>query len=261
MEKEIKILGESIYKLFFYFIIYSIIGYIVETCFGLVTTGRLESRQSFLYGPFLGIYGMGGVIFILLLKYFDKNNFTLFLGGFLVGSITEYIVSYVTDIFLHTKWWDYSDKILNINGRICLLYSMFWGILASFLVKVINPKLEILYEKITKKFNYKNVKKCLVVIILFLAIDCLLTAYAQEKFIIRMVVQNNIQVEKLEEYKKEYEQTYNDNKLLGKTINLLWNDKKMIKTFPNIKIQDKDGNIIYLNTFLPEIEPYYLKLW
>ncbi len=100
-KKELTILGNSIWKLFFYFIVYSFFGYIIETIYGIITTGRFESRQSFLYGPFLGIYGIAGVILIIFIKYFNKNNFTIFTAGFLIGSLTEYVISYITDIFLH----------------------------------------------------------------------------------------------------------------------------------------------------------------
>ena len=87
--KKFTILGMSIWRVLAYFIIYSILGYLIETLFGLVTKGVIESRQSFLYGPFCAIYGLGAVIMIGLLQYFKKNNFTLFFGGFLVGSVVE----------------------------------------------------------------------------------------------------------------------------------------------------------------------------
>ncbi len=61
-----------------YFIIYSVIGFIIETIFGLLTKGVLESRKSFLYGPFCGIYGIGAVVMIVGLQHFKKNNYTLF---------------------------------------------------------------------------------------------------------------------------------------------------------------------------------------
>ena len=254
------ILGISIWRIFFYFIIYSFLGYIIETIFGVITTGKLECRQSFLYGPFLGIYGLGGCILIIFIKYFSKNNFTIFCGGCIIGAITEYFVSYVTDVFLHTKWWDYSDRLLNINGRICLLYTIFWGILTLILIKFINPIVDKLYDKLEAKFTKKTVENILLIITVLLAIDCLLTAYAQEKFIIRMVVENNIKVENLEEYKKEYENTYN-NKYLSKVIYSLWGNEKMIKTFPNIKIEDINENTIYLSSLLPNIQSYYVKIF
>ena len=64
-EKKFKIFGISIWRIFAYFIIYSVIGYIVETLFGIARYGVVESRQSFLYGPFCAIYGIGAIIMIL----------------------------------------------------------------------------------------------------------------------------------------------------------------------------------------------------
>ena len=87
-KKKITILGINIWEIFGYFIIYSIAGYIIETLFALCRYGVLESRQSFLYGPFCSIYGVGAVIMILFLQYFQKNSLTLFAGGFIIGSIT-----------------------------------------------------------------------------------------------------------------------------------------------------------------------------
>ena len=114
-KKKFTILGMSIWRVLAYFIIYSILGYLIETLFGLVTKGVIESRQSFLYGPFCAIYGLGAVIMIGLLQYFNKNNFSLFFGGFLIGSVVEYLVSLFGEMMLHVKWWDYSNMPLNIN--------------------------------------------------------------------------------------------------------------------------------------------------
>ena len=74
-KRQFTVFGFTIWRLMAYFIIYSILGYIVETLFGLVTKGVLESRKSFLYGPFCAIYGLGAVVVILGLQKFKKNNF------------------------------------------------------------------------------------------------------------------------------------------------------------------------------------------
>ena len=92
-----------------------------------------------MYGPFCGIYGFGAVVLILSLRFFDKNNYTLFLGGCLTGSIVEYTMSFLGELLFNARWWDYSKRFLNINGRICLLYALFWGILSLVLMKMINP--------------------------------------------------------------------------------------------------------------------------
>ena len=90
----------SIWRILAYFIVYSFIGFVIETLFALINYNVLESRKSFLYGPFCGIYGIGAVIFIIILRYFDKNNYRLFFAGCLVGTITEYIINYLRRIFI-----------------------------------------------------------------------------------------------------------------------------------------------------------------
>jgi len=102
-KKPFTILGYSIWRLLAYFILYSVAGYIIETIFGIMTKGMWESRQSFLYGPFCAIYGLGAVIMIVFLQYFTKSNTTLFLGGFLIGSITEYLVSLIGELLFRHK--------------------------------------------------------------------------------------------------------------------------------------------------------------
>ena len=134
-----------------YFIIYSVLGSIVETLFGLVTKGVIESRQSFLYGPFCAIYGLGAVIMILGLQRFNKNNYTLFFGGFVIGSIVEYVISLIGEIIFNIKWWDYSSMAFNINGRVCIAFSFFWGVLAIYLMSHLNPLVDKFLDKISPK--------------------------------------------------------------------------------------------------------------
>lgn len=120
-KKKLKIFGISIWTILTYFIFYSIIGYIIESIFGIITKGVWESRQSFLYGPLCSIYGLGAVFIIVFSQYFKKNNFTLLIGGYIIGTFTEYIISFLLEIFLQTTWWDYSDRILNINRKSMLI--------------------------------------------------------------------------------------------------------------------------------------------
>ncbi len=202
----------------------------------------------------------GATVIILFSKYFNKNKITLFLGGFFIGAVTEYIISFLVEIMMQIRWWDYSDRILNVNGRICILYSIFWGILTVLLIKRFNPKIDKMIDKIKEKISNKVLKKIVIITTIFLVIDCVLTCYAQEQFINRMIVENNIEVENKEEIIEKYKRTYS-NKTLSNFINTFWNDKKMIKTFPNIKIQDKEKNVIYLDSLLHDTKSYYFKIF
>lgn len=257
-KKKITIMGLSIWRIMAYFIIYSVVGYIIETIFGIVTKGRWESRQSFLYGPFCAIYGLGAVIMIIFLHKYSKKYNTLFIGGFVVGSIVEYLVSWIGELMLGVKWWDYSDMPLNINGRICVYFSIFWGFLDLYLIASFNPKIDKMINWIKSKISIKMLKTLTLSVTIILLIDCIITAFAMSFFLIRMIAQNNLNVPKKEIIIQKYEDIYNNEKL-SNFIYTYWGDKKMIRTFPNVKVEDVDGNMIYIDSLLKDIKPYYFK--
>ena len=249
----------SIWRILAYFIIYSVLGYIIETIYGMITKGVWESRQSFLYGPFCGIYGLGAVVMIICLHKFPRKFNTLFIGGFIVGSIVEYVVSLVGEMLLGVKWWDYSSMPLNLNGRICVYFSVFWGFLGIYLIASLNPKVDKIIDWIKSKFKtYKGLKTFVMTVFILLMIDCVSTGFAIEFFLVRMIVQNDIDVDNKELVIEQYDKIY-ENEKLSKFIYRFWGDKKMIRTFPNLKINDKNGNIVYMDSLL-DIQPYYLKV-
>ncbi len=257
-KKKFTILGISVWRLVAYFMIYSFAGYVVETIFSIFSKGTLESRQSFLYGPFSGIYGIGAIVMILFLRYFNKNNNRLFIGGFIVGSIVEYTISLLAELILHVKWWDYSDKPFNIAGRICVYYSIFWGFLAVYFMSYVHPKVDRLIEKIKSKISIKKIKIITSAVTAFLVIDCVLTAYALEMFLIRKVHDYDLDVANKEYVLEKYDKVYGNEKTAN-FINTFFGDRKMIKTFPNLKTVSPNGNIIYFDMYVDGIEPYYYK--
>ena len=257
-KKEFKILGYSIWKILAYFIVYSVIGFIVETIYGMISKGTLESRQGFVYGPFCPIYGVGAVTMILVLHYFNKNTGRLFVGGFLVGSVVEYVLSFLGEVIFHLKWWDYSDRPFNLNGRICVYFSILWGLLAVLFMSYFHPKVDKFMEHIKSKIKPKTGKNIIVMISIFLVIDCILTMYALNAFLIRKVHDYDINVANRTQVEEQYDKIYK-NKALSKITYTLFGDRKMIKTFPNLKVEDKDGNIIYFDKMVGNIKPYYYK--
>lgn len=123
-----------------YFICLSFIGYIYETVAMSIWGGKFENR-GFLYGPIIPIYGVGAVIGTLLFTYLWDNvsNLQLFLIGMVCSAILEYPTHYLMEKIFNQRWWDYSNAPLNLNGRICLPAAMGFGIGALIIVKVINP--------------------------------------------------------------------------------------------------------------------------
>lgn len=249
----------SFFRLLAYFIIYSIVGYIIETIFGVVTKGVLESRKSFLYGPFCSIYGVGAVIMIISLQHFKKNKYTLFAGGFLVGSIVEYIISLIGEFIFHVKWWDYSNEPFNLNGRICITFSFFWGILAIYLITHFNPKVDEFIDKLKDKISIKLLKISTIFIVIFMALDCIITGYALKVFFTNLIYDYNLDVKDAQVYLQDYEKNNNDN--VKKLKNKYFSNEKILKTFPNLKLTLKDGEIIFIKDLLSDIKPYYIKFF
>lgn len=256
-KEHIKICGISIWRILAYFVVYSVAGFIIETIFGLLTKGVLESRKSFLYGPFCSIYGLGAVLMILPLQKYKKNNYTLFFAGFFIGSIIEYMVSLIDELIFHIKWWNYSDQIFNINGRICVLFSLFWGLLAIYLMSDINPRIDKFIDFVKSKIPANYMKTVIIISILFLSFDLGITAYALQMFSVRIIHENNLNVSNKQLMDNLYEKVYVNDPKQKDFIYKFFGDEKMIKTFPNIKIEDVDGNILFFRNYVKDIKPYY----
>ncbi len=249
----------SFWRILAYFIIYSVVGFVLETLFGFATEGIIESRKSFLYGPFCGVYGLGAVVMIVTLSYFKKNNAKLFAGGLVVGSIVEYAVSFIGEIVFNVKWWDYSTEPLNINGRICVYFSIIWGVLAIFLLSIVNPRIDKFLNFIKKKIPGKHLKKVEVTILILIVIDFFISVYAMIAFYVRTVVNYNIDADNRGLIDAVYEIIYSDEGRADFTKKV-FSDEKMIRTFPNLKMQDKNGEMIYFDSLFPDVQTYYFKL-
>lgn len=255
-KKKFTIFGFTVTKLLAYFIIYSVIGFIIETLFGLLTKGVIESRKSFLYGPFCGIYGLGAVIMIVGLQKFKKNNYTLFVGGFIIGSILEYVISLIGELIFNIKWWDYSNMPFNINGRICFWYSIFWGLLAIYLMAHINPKVDKLIDKIPQNI----LKNTTIILTVLLFLDFLITCFALKMFYVRLVNNYELDIKGVDKYISKYTELY-EKPAIKQFVDKNFSDEKMMKTFPNIKITQKDGSIVWICDILTDIQPYYFRIF
>ena len=134
--------GLGLYKILLICIVGSFAGVVVEMLWCLITNGYIESRAGLVYGPFNLLYGAGAALLTLCLyKYRNRGYQLSFAGGFLVGSVLEYVCSWGQEVLLGSRSWDYSQMPLNINGRICFVYSLFWGALGIFWIKDLYPRM------------------------------------------------------------------------------------------------------------------------
>lgn len=146
--------GLNFYQLFWIFFIGCFLGVVVETIWCLLTRHHYESRTGLIYGPFNLVYGFGALFMTLGLNWLSKKRDAwIFLGGFVIGSVFEYICSWVQEFLFGTVSWQYDEMPFNLNGRINLLYSIFWGLLALLWVKGIYPWMCRLVNRIPDKIG------------------------------------------------------------------------------------------------------------
>lgn len=125
-----------IYILFFF--VYSFLGWCLEVICKLITEKRFINR-GILIGPICPIYGYGVLIMTLFFRKYLNDPITLFILIIVSCSILEYFTSYFLEKVYHTRWWDYSTKKFNINGRICLETMIPFGILGLLIMNYMNP--------------------------------------------------------------------------------------------------------------------------
>lgn len=121
-----------------YFMIYSFGGWALESLYRSFCEKRWINT-GFLCGPFCPIYGVGAILMLLFLKGLNGNIFALFISAFILLSTWEYIVGICLEKVFKTRYWDYSDHKINIQGRVCLFNSVAWGVLGTLFVMYIHP--------------------------------------------------------------------------------------------------------------------------
>lgn len=141
----------EISKLFILFYIYSVIGYICEVIYCSILDKKFQNR-GFLYGPYCPIYGCGAILILYILNRYDDTPILLFVMAALVCSFLEYFTSFLMEKLFNNKWWDYSNQKFNINGRICLKYSIMFGAMGVILTYLVNPVVIVLVNKIPQEF-------------------------------------------------------------------------------------------------------------
>ncbi len=140
-------------KFFLYFLIYSILGWGMESFYVFLLDQKLVNR-GFLLGPYCPIYGFGALINILYLNQYKDNPLTVFIISMVLCSVLEYITSYLMEKIFKTRWWDYSDNKYNLNGRVCLRNTLLFGLASLVLIYLINPIISNIINKINITYIY-----------------------------------------------------------------------------------------------------------
>lgn len=128
----------EIYYAMLYFFIYSFCGWCTEVAYA-ASKEKIFVNRGFLRGPICPVYGFGVVAVVTLLESYRSNIVILYIASVIVVTAIEWITGFILEKMFHNKWWDYSDMPLNLNGYVCLLFSLVWGVACVIIVKWIHP--------------------------------------------------------------------------------------------------------------------------
>lgn len=132
--------GTDIYHIIASFIIYSMIGWLVESMYMSVCNRRITNR-GFAKGPFCPIYGFGGVLGYLILHPLEGKYIQLYIAGAVIATLFEFLVGKLMLRIFGQLWWDYNEKPFNYKGIICLESTIAWGFYAVIIIMFLNGKI------------------------------------------------------------------------------------------------------------------------
>ena len=143
----------SVVNLIFMFFIFAFIGWVWECAYEYYKLGIFVNRGT-MYGPWIPIYGFGGLLMIVLLNRFASKPLVAFFSGIVIAGVMEYLTATVIWYTKGLKYWDYSNYFLNIQGRICLEGLLFFGIMGLMGIYIFAPLADNLLEKIPVKVKW-----------------------------------------------------------------------------------------------------------
>lgn len=137
------------YYLILYFFVYGFLGWCTEVAFAACKERKFVNR-GFLNGPICPIYGIGVGIVVRFLTPYKDNFILLYVTSVVLVTALEWVTGFILEKVFHNKWWDYSKMPLNLNGYVCLLFSLIWGVACVAIVEFIHPVIHKLLSWIPK---------------------------------------------------------------------------------------------------------------
>lgn len=138
--------------LFLLFLIYSILGYLVEIISCSIDTKKIVLNRGFFIGPYLPLYGVCCILLSFFLQKYHHDMIVLFIMSTVICSIVEFIASYILEKIFKVRWWDYSHIKFNLEGRICLIYSSLFGLGGVAVVHFVNPMIISILDLLSSNF-------------------------------------------------------------------------------------------------------------
>ncbi len=212
---------ENLVDYIYIFFIFSVIGWLIEVTLKSIQFKKFTNR-GFLVGPYCPIYGLGAFLIVLTNNYlgtYDKSLALIFLTSVFICGLVEYLVSYFLEKIYHARWWDYSTKPMNLNGRIWIGNLILFGLGGLAIVKIFNP----IFMEVFYKLDLSMRKYLVIFISVLMFVD-----YIVSYFVMKLVKVNveQSQADNTEDIKNEI-------KLLASNKNILYN--RFIDAYPEVK--------------------------
>ena len=199
-------------QLFWIFFLACFIGVVIETFFCYFQRGYFESRTALILEPLNPIYGVGAVLFtVLVIPIYKKGSLAVFVSSMFIGGIFEYVCSFMQEMIFGTISWQYGKDVLGILDRTSFIYCIFWGILGILWVKFIYP----LFINLFNKVDGKVLRIITYILIVIVSFDCIFSALATNR------------------YNQRHENVPAQN-FLDNFFDKYFNDEKMKKIYPNM---------------------------
>lgn len=126
-------------ELFWYFVIYSFLGFLLEVGFARLIRAKKQERKCFALLPLCPVYGLGALAILALPPQVRASGPLLVVLGGLAATGVEYLMAVFYEKGLGVRFWDYSNLRIHLQGRVCPVFALFWGLLAALLVTNIHP--------------------------------------------------------------------------------------------------------------------------
>lgn len=133
----------TIDALLFYFLVYSLFGWLLENGYSYLTEG-VFAEDGFLKGPYKPMYGVAPLLLLLLST--GRSLFVVLFLCLVIPTVVEYVSGYLLNRVFHKQWWNYSENRMQLNGHICLKFSLYWTVLSFIFLRYAHPLVERIYS-------------------------------------------------------------------------------------------------------------------
>lgn len=191
----------------------------MEVIFTLITDKKLTNR-GFYIGPYCPIYGVGCILILLVCSKYENYPLIFFTFSIFIASILEYFTSYFMEKLFKARWWDYSKRKFNLNGRICLETMIPFGLIACFVMYVLNP----IITNFINKLSPSCLNTSAIILLILFIIDFIISFNVINNF------KNTVKSVSINDRTEDVNK-YVKNVLLKKSIL----HRRLIKSFPKIQ--------------------------